>query len=134
MYVDSSAIVAMMTDEPEGRRLSEHLEAATHRITSALAIYEAALAIRRKRLRPMVTIQADIAMFLDATDTRVVSVPGSAADRALSAFEQFGKGTGHPAQLNMGDCFSYAMADLHGVPLLFNGRDFVHTDIAQALA
>jgi ribonuclease VapC len=134
MYVDASAIVAMMTDEPEGQRLSLHLEAATHRFTSALAIYEAALAIRRKRLRPMVTIQADITMFLDATDTRVVPVPGSAADRALSAFEQFGKGTGHPAQLNMGDCFSYAMADLHGVPLLFKGEDFIHTDIAGASA
>lgn len=46
-------------------------------------------------------------------------------------FEQYGKGTGHPAQLNMGDCFAYAMAEIHGVPLLFKGNDFTMTDIGQ---
>ena len=55
------------------------------------------------------------------------------ADAAVDAFRRFGKGRGHPAQLNFGDCTSYAVAKVHGVPLLFKGSDFAHTDIRSAL-
>lgn len=131
MFVDASALVALLDEEPEGESLADRLEAAADCFTSPLAIYEAALAIRRKRHRPLAVIQADISTFLQTTGMRLVAIPPGAAERALTAFEQYGKGTGHPAQLNMGDCFAYAMAEIHGVPLLFKGNDFAMTDIGQ---
>lgn len=131
MFVDASALVALLDDEPEGESLADRLEAAADSFTSPLALYEAALAIRRKRRRPLSVIQADISTFLQTTGMRLVSIPPGAAERALAAFEQYGKGTGHPAQLNMGDCFAYAMAEIHGVPLLFKGNDFAMTEIGR---
>jgi ribonuclease VapC len=130
MFVDASALVAILTEEVEGEVLSARLEAARHPFTSPIAVYEAALAIRRKRQRPMATIRADLAAFLKAAGIRLVAVPPAAADPALDAFARYRKGTGHPAQLNMGDCFAYAMAVIHDAPLLFKGDDFALTDIA----
>ena len=130
MFVDASALVAILTEEAEGEALSARLDAARHPFTSPLAVYEAALAIRRKRQRPMATVRTDIAAFLKAAGIRLAAVPPDAADWALDAFARYGKGTGHPAQLNMGDCFAYAMAVTHDAPLLFKGDDFALTDIA----
>lgn len=131
MFVDASAFVAMLTGEPEGPSLADRLDAAADSFTSPLAIYEAALAIRRKLHRPLAVIQADISSFLQTTGTRLVPIPPYAGERALAAFERYGRGTGHPAQLNMGDCFAYAMAEIHDVPILFKGQDFTLTDIGQ---
>ncbi len=131
MFVDASALVALLEEEPEGKTLADRLDAVADCFTSPLAIYEAALAIRRKLHRPLAVIQADISTFLQTTGMRLVAIPPGAAERALAAFEQYGKGTGYPAQRNMGDCFAYAMAEIHGVPLLFKGNDFAMTDIGQ---
>lgn len=77
----------------------------------------------------MATVRTDIAAFLKVAGIRLVAVPPDAADWALDPFARYGKGTGHPARLNMGDCFAYAMAVIHDAPLLFKGDDFALTDI-----
>jgi len=71
-----------------------------------------------------------VLQFLEQAGISLVDVRADAHLIALSAHERFGKGTGHPAQLNMGDCFSYAVAKTAGVPLLYKGRDFAQTDLA----
>jgi len=71
--------------------------------------------------------------FLSAARIRTVPITDKEADLALGAFARYGKGRGHPAQLNMGDCFAYAVAKAHQVPLLFNGDDFDKTDIIPAI-
>ncbi len=133
MFVDASAIVAIITREPEADVLADALDAGTSPITSPIAIYEAALAIHRKRQGGVDAAQADVDRFLQLTGTRVVPVSLEQARGALQAFALFGRGNGHPARLNMGDCFAYAAARVAGCSLLFKGRDFIHTDITSAL-
>ena len=129
MFVDASAIVAIVMREPDGERLAGLLEAADRPTTSAIAVFEAALAIRRI-LRVSVAIANDrVERFLAAAGIRSVAIAPEDASIALDAFARYGEGQGHPAQLNMGDCFAYALAKQHRVPLLFKGDDFGKTDI-----
>ncbi len=79
----------------------------------------------------MAEASGDVGEFLDVTGTSLVAVAAADGDTALAAFARYGKGRGHPAQLNLGDCFAYAMAKNHGLPLLFKGDDFDQTDIAD---
>ncbi|GJE79179.1 type II toxin-antitoxin system VapC family toxin [Methylorubrum thiocyanatum] len=132
MFVDASALIAIITEEPEGQTLAERLEAAVVPITSPVAVYEAALGIARKKQGGLKAARADIAMLLDLARIGLVPITPEDGDRALAAFERYGKGTGHPARLNMGDCFAYAVAQGHGVPLLYKGEDFALTDLGGA--
>ncbi|KQP12989.1 type II toxin-antitoxin system VapC family toxin [Methylobacterium sp. Leaf93] len=134
MFVDASALVAILTGESDASDLAARLEGATTLITSPIAVYESVLAIARTKQGGIGEARIDVEMFLAAVPIRVVAVTPLDASTALDAFETYGKGRGHPAQLNMGDCFAYAAAKNNGVPLLFKGQDFIHTDIAQALA
>lgn len=131
MFVDASALIAIVTAEPEGEALAERLDAAAAPITSSVALYEATLGIARKKQGGLEAARADVAMLLDLARIDVVPIGSDDADRALDAFERYGKGTGHPARLNMGDCFAYAVAQRHGVPLLYKGEDFAQTDLAE---
>ena len=129
MFVDASAIVAIMMEEPGSRQLAERLESAAQPMTSPIAIFEAVLAIRRI-LQVSVEIASDrVDDFLAITGTRSISVTPDIAALALDAFARYGKGQGHPAQLNIGDCFAYAVAKKQDAPLLFKGDDFGKTDI-----
>ncbi|WP_342151011.1 type II toxin-antitoxin system VapC family toxin [Methylorubrum sp. SB2] len=130
MFVDASALIAIITAEPEGEALAERLDTVAALITSPVAVYEAALGIARKKQGGLEAAQADVAMLLDLARISVVPIGPEDADRALDAFERYGKGTGHPARLNMGDCFAYAVAQRHAVPLLYKGEDFALTDLA----
>jgi ribonuclease VapC len=130
MFVDASAIVAMLTREAEADLFLDLVEAAPAPITSAIAIFEAVLGICRKRQSSIAHAQDDVWQFLTAANIRVVDISEAAVSEALSAFAQYGKGRGHPAQLNLGDCFAYAVAKLNDAPLLFKGDDFSKTDIA----
>lgn len=133
MFVDASAIVAILTREPEADALADALETARAPITSAVAVFEAALGVRRKRHASVAEAQADVTEFLTTAGVRTVSVAGKEAEAALEAFARYGKGGGHPAQLNLGDCFAYAVARTYRTPLLFKGEDFDKTDIEPAL-
>ena len=131
MFVDASALVSLMTAEDDADVLAVRLNGAQVRMTSAVAIYEAALAVARKFSWTIGEGKALTLDFLALASIEIVSVGEIEAEVALEACERFGKGR-HPASLNMGDCFAYACAKVHGLPLLFKGDDFGKTDIAAA--
>ena len=133
MFVDASAIVAMLTREPGADRLADRLEAAVAPITSPIAVFEAALGICRKRQASVDQASRDVGQFIAIAGVAVVPVTDRETETALDAFWRYGKGRGHPAQLNLGDCFAYAMAKNHRKRLLFTGDDFDRTDIESAM-
>ena len=131
MFLDASAIVAILVEESDAASLAKRLEQSAEPCTSPIAIYEAVAAVAR---RLNVTIRASeksLDRFLDAARVRVVPITAEIGRGALSAFERFGRGQ-HPAALNMGDCFAYACARELDFPLLFKGDDFPLTDITIA--
>jgi ribonuclease VapC len=132
MFVDASAIVAILTREPEADALADVLENARSPITSPIAIFEATLGICRKRHASVEEAEEDVSDFLRVAGVHAVSITERDAATALAAFSRYGKGRGHPAQLNLGDCFAYAMAKNHSTALLFKGEDFDKTDIPAA--
>ena len=132
MFVDASAIVAILTREAEADALADVLEGARSPITSPIAMFEAALGICRKRHASVGEAEADVREFLEVADIRAVPITEREAATALAAFSRYGTGRGHPAQLNLGDCFAYAIAKNHRTALLFEGEDFDKTDIAVA--
>ena len=132
MFVDASAIVAILTREPEADALADVLESARSPITSPIATFEAVLGVCRKRHASVEEAEEDVREFLGVAGVRTVSVTERETETALAAFSRYGKGRGHPAQLNLGDCFAYAMAKNHGTALLFKGEDFDKTDIPVA--
>lgn len=133
MFVDASAMVAILADENEDVALFRCLETAGNPITSALAIFEAASALCRKKGLSVEAAEAEVRGLLSHASIRVVPMNDDEARGALMAYARYGKGRGHPARLNMGDCFAYACARAHRVPLLFIGNDFSRTDIESAM-
>jgi ribonuclease VapC len=129
MFIDASAIVAILTLEPEADALIEVLEAASSPITSAVAIFEATLGICRKQHAGVAEAKEDVQAFLDAAEIQIVAIGAEDAEMALDAFSRFGKGRGHPAQLNLGDCFAYAIAKNNKASLPFKGGNFDNTNI-----
>jgi ribonuclease VapC len=132
MFVDASAIVAIMTHEPDASVLAEALGEGRSAITSPIAVYEATLGICRKKRATVEAALEQVRNFMQLTGIRLVPIAPDEADGALDAFSRYGKGQGHPAQLNMGDCFAYAVAQAHHTSLLFTGNDFALTDIPAA--
>ncbi|WP_375454094.1 type II toxin-antitoxin system VapC family toxin [uncultured Methylobacterium sp.] len=129
MFVDASALVAIVLGEPDAQPLAERLDAADDPVTSPIAIYEAVLAIARIRKGGLAAARSDLQVLIDLAGIGLVPTTPEDAEIALSAFERFGKGQRHPARLNMGDCFAYAGAKRRRVPLLFKGADFSKTDV-----
>lgn len=133
MFVDASAIVAILTREPEADALAHLLQTARSPITSPIAIFEAALGICRKRHASVDEAEQDVGELLEIAGVRTAPITDKEAHTALAAFSRYGKGRGHPARLNLGDRFAYAMARNTGTTLLFNGRRFRQTDIRPAV-
>ena len=132
MFVDASAIVAILTREPEADSLADVLEGDPSPITSPIAIFEAALGICRKRHASVEEAEQDVGEFLELAGVRIEPITDKEARTALAAFSRYGKGRVHPAQLNLGDCFAYALAKNARMGLLFKGEDFDKTDILPA--
>lgn len=129
MVIDTSAFVAILTDEPERRLFIKAVEAAESRLVSAATFVETSTVIE-SRYGPEGL--RDLDLFISKADAEVVAVDGEQAHAARRAFSRFGKGR-HPAALNYGDCFSYALAVTRSEPLLFKGDDFAHTDVATVV-
>lgn len=129
IFVDASAIVAMMTDEFEASRLVETLEQHVRRFASAVVNWESARAIARKRKIMIEEAAAAVEMFMADYAIEAVSIGTAEASVAIEAHARFGKGQ-HDAHLNMGDCFAYACAKTNNARLLYKGDDFIHTDLA----
>ena len=129
MFVDASALVAILTEEVDGPELSRRLSKAVAPVTSAVAVYETALVLAHKGRHDAVGAYGLIERYLARAKVNVVDIPPEASALAVDAFQRYGKGR-HPAKLNLGDCFAYAMAKREGVPLLYKGDDFARTDLA----
>jgi ribonuclease VapC len=132
MFVDASALAAILLDEPDGRDLARALESApsAERVTSAIAVFETALAVNRTEAGGIERAAQVVKALLHRAGVAVGKIDGTTGDIAIGAHALYGKGSGHPARLNLGDCFAYAMAKQHGVPLLYKGEDFALTDLA----
>ncbi len=128
MVIDSSAILAILQDEPERRAFNEAIETASERRLSAASLVELSIVIEA-RIGP--DGLRDLDLFLATAGIAIVPFDSDQALIARSAFHRFGKGR-HPAGLNLGDCFSYALAQACDAPLLFKGQDFRHTDLIAA--
>lgn len=130
MFVDASAMVAILALEPGHEALALRLDSEDRRVTSPLAVFESVLALARDQRVGLENARSIAEQFLQRLKVEVLSIEPVSAGLALDAHARFGKGTGHPARLNFGDCFAYAMAKQHGVPLLYKGDDFAQTDLA----
>lgn len=126
MIIDTSAIIAILRDEPEAMVCARAIADATIRRVSAVSFVESAVVIDASR-DPIATRRFDD--FIREANISIEPVTEIQAQIARSAYRDFGKGSGHPAKLNFGDCFAYALAKDLGEPLLFKGDDFAHTDI-----
>ena len=129
MIVDSSAIVAILRQEPEGEAFVERVLDAERRAMSAVTLVEASLVIEGRGGR---AAGARLDRFLASANVEIVAVTADTARLAREAWRVWGKGN-HPARLNLGDCFSYALAQERDEPLLFKGDDFAQTDVRRAV-
>jgi ribonuclease VapC len=128
MFIDTSVIVAILSKEPDATEFANRIEAASC-LTSALVVLESAMRLATKLGLDPVVVEQRIQDFLDVAGIKLAPMDGATARLAVKAFADYGKGRGHPAQLNLADCFSYACAKAQGVPLLYKGKDFLHTDM-----
>jgi ribonuclease VapC len=126
---DSSAIVAILLDEPDAAALSRVLLEARACLISAATLVECQVVLRSRDE----TLIDDLRSLLDRFAIRVEPVTEAQAWKAGEAFRRYGRGTGHPARLNFGDCFAYALASTLSAPLLFKGDDFAATDVSGAI-
>jgi len=129
MVIDSSAILAILLDEPERAAFDRAIEIDPIRLISAVGRVESGMVIEARKGAAGRTL---LDRFLRLVATEVVSVTPEQAELALEAFRRFGKGR-HRAGLNIGDCFAYAAAKATGEKLLFKGNDFTHTDTLSVL-
>jgi len=129
MIIDTSALVAILRDEPEAKDCALAIERNRNRRVSAANFVEAALVIDGSR-DPVASRRFDELV----KEARIAIEPVTEAQARIAreAYRDFGKGSGHPAKLNFGDCFAYALAKTAGEPLLFKGDDFIHTDVISA--
>ena len=130
MIIDTSAIAAILLDEVDAIAFATAMEDADQPRMSAATYLETGTVIDGKR-NPALSRRLD--ELLAEAGIVIEPVTERQARIAREAYRDFGKGSGHPAQLNFGDCFAYALAKDMTEPLLFKGDDFVHTDVRRAV-
>jgi ribonuclease VapC len=126
VIVDSSALVAVLRDEPDGGRYALAIEAAPGCSIAAPTMLETSIVLGTQR-------HGELDAALDEMGARIIPFTVEHAKIARAAYARYGKKSQSPAQLNFGDCFSYALAIATGEPLLFKGDDFTHTDVTPAI-
>ena len=129
MVIDCSAVVAMLTDEPEAEHFEAAVEADPVRLMSTASYLETAIVIEGRFGEPG---GRELDLWLHRAAVDLVAVDADQAHAASLAYRRYGKGR-HRASLNYGDCFSYALAQVSGQPLLYKGDDFAHTDIGGVM-
>jgi ribonuclease VapC len=130
MIVDTSALIAILRDEPDAMTYAKAIASAPVRRVSAASYVESAAVIDGSR-DPIASRRFDD--FFREARLVIEAVTEVQAGLARAAYRDFGKGSGHPAKLNFGDCFAYALAKAQNEPLLFKGDDFTHTDVTPAI-
>jgi ribonuclease VapC len=124
--VDTSALMAILLDEPHAERCMAALEAEPEVLISAGTVAEALI------VSAMRNVGEEMARLIDGLGFDIVGVTPASARRVAAAYARWGKGK-HRAALNFGDCFAYEVAKQHDCPLLYVGNDFARTDIRSAL-
>lgn len=143
MYIDASAIVAILAEESDAPDLFVRIDAATTTLyVSPLTVYEAVISLARKKAdsqglkgKPVPTsmieaAQAAVAQLLGDFGVKEIMISADIGRKAVEAAKRYGRTVGHAADLNFGDCFAYACAKAYRVPLLYKGNDFAQTDLA----
>ncbi len=128
MVIDTSALLAILLDEPERRSFNEAIEAAESRVMSVANYVEVSIVVEARHGAEGLR---ELDRFVDRAGIELVGVDVGQGKIARDAFSRFGKGR-HPAALNFGDCFAYALARILAQPLLFKGDDFLKTDLATS--
>ena len=130
MIIDTSAIIAILKGEPDAERFQAALADAMDQIVLSAASYlEAGIVVDRNA---SATLSARFDDLLETFAIAIAPVTEAQAKCARAAYRKYGKGSGHSAGLNFGDCFSYALAMEQAEPLLFKGADFGATDVMVA--
>ena len=130
MILDSSALVAILKREPDWRRFARALDQADTSRLSAATYVEISVVVERLK-DP--ALNREIDELIEHFEIELEPLTVEQAKIALHAYHDYGRGSGHPANLNFGDCFSYALAREKREPILYKGDDFIHTDLRSAL-
>jgi ribonuclease VapC len=130
IVIDASALLSVLLDEDDSDLIQQVIARAHQPLISASSVMECTLRFGRLG---MIARDGEIDVLIGHLDAQIVPIELEQLSEARAAFARFGKGTGHAAQLNFGDCFSYALAKTRNLPLLYKGDDFARTDIASAL-
>jgi ribonuclease VapC len=125
MIIDTSALVSILAQEAEAERLAHAIAAVSERMLSAANLVETSIVMQVRRGDEAAR---DLDLLLAKLKIEIIPVSGRQANLACKAFRRYGRGR-HPAKLNFGDCFAYALAKDSSAPLLFKGNDFSQTDI-----
>ena len=129
MVIDTSAVIAILLREDEAPRFAEAIEQAAPRLLSAASLLEASMVIETRKGE---TGGRELDLFIYRAGIEIVAVDHEQAEVARIAWRRYGKGR-HPAGLNYGDCFAYALTKVSGSPLLFKGDDFNQTDLGDLI-
>jgi ribonuclease VapC len=132
MYVEPSALVAILNEEPDADALRNRLAVNATKVISVVGKVEASISMGRAMNNHELAPDLVEQFCLDA-GISTVSIHADLFQDVVRAYQRYGKGTGHAAKLNFGDCFSYAFCKRHGMRLLFKGSDFSKTDVEPAL-
>jgi len=130
LIIDSSAILAVLLEEPERSEYRRAMADADRCSMSTASYLESAILVDRN---PSPLLAREFDRVIAGLKVELVPVTAEHAVIARSAYRDFGRGSGHPARLNFGDCFAYALAIERNEPLLYKGDDFRHTDVRSAL-
>ncbi|RCW82000.1 type II toxin-antitoxin system VapC family toxin [Phyllobacterium bourgognense] len=131
IFVDASALIAIVDGEDDAVSLAARLADDSSVYISPMVVYESITGLARKRACTIEVAERAIDIFIDQTDAQTLDITAEIGRNAVQAFNTFGRGR-HKAALNMGDCFAYACAKAHDLPLLCKGSDFPFTDIEIA--
>ncbi len=129
IVADTSAIIAIVFAEPEREAFIDVIRRAQRVLVSTVSVVESRMVVHERRGERAVVLVDDL---LRLPMFELIQPGIAEMDAAYAAFVAFGKGSGHPAALNFGDVFGYALAKVRGLPLLYKGADFSETDIASA--
>lgn len=130
MIIDSSALIAIFFKEPEARAFARAIQDADTLRISAATYLETAILLDKQR-DPVLSARLDT--LIEDLQVTIEPITVQQARIARQAWRDYGRGSGHPANLNFGDCFSYALSRAVREPLLYKGNDFSHTDLSSAL-
>jgi ribonuclease VapC len=130
VFVDASALVAFIAGEPERPTIAAQVAADPDPLWSAMTCWEAVAALRNGYKVSLEEARDEVESTARRMELRLIRIDRDELDAALDAYARYGKGSHHPARLNMGDCFAYACAKTNNAVLLYKGDDFAQTDLA----